>query len=164
MATKESAKDDKVSEAPKKSSKIIVLLLVALIVVVLGVGGVVAYVINKKATPEKKVEEHKEEVEPSFLPMDSFTVNLKGNQERFAQVFLTISITDPKDVEPIKARSPILRDRILRIIGKKTAEDLMTSEGKEKLANEILVGIKESLPAEMKKSVKEVLFTNFIIQ
>ena len=165
MAAKDASKEEKPAEAPKKTSKVVVLLLAAVLVAVLGVGGTVAYVLTKKPSTEKKAkeEEHKDE-ELSFIPLDSFTVNLKGTQERFAQVFVTLSISDPKTAEPIKARQPVLRDRILKIIGRKTPEELLTSEGKEKLAKEILAGVRESLPADLRKGVQEVLFTNFIIQ
>lgn len=167
MAGKEAAKDDKGAEAPKKTSKLVVLLLAAVLIAVLGVGGVVAYILTKKPTADKKVKEDEpkaEQAELQFIPVDPFTVNLKGNQERFAQIFISIAISDPKIAEPIKARQPILSDRILKLIAKRTAEELLTGEGKEKLAAEILASVKEALPEAMRKGVKEILFTKFIIQ
>lgn len=160
------AKDDKAAgEPPKKSSKLIIILLIAVLAAILGVGGAVMYILSAKnhATEKPaKVEPHEEEL--IFVPMESFTANLRGNQERFAQVFVSIAVSDPKAAEPIKARTPILRDRILRIIGKKSSEELLTSEGKEALAKEILDGVKEALPESLRKGVKEILFTNFIVQ
>lgn len=161
------AKDIKATEPatePRKRSKLLITLLAAILVVVLGVGGTVAYLVTKKSTPDKKAAEAKEEVEPIFLPLDTFTVNLKGTQERFAQVAITLMITDAKVIDPIKARTPILRDRIIKVIAKKTAEDMLSTEGKDRLAAEVLSSIKESLPESLRKGVKEVLFTNVIVQ
>lgn len=164
MAAKEIKVAAADTAAPRKSSKLLIILVAAVLVAVLGVGGTVAYLVTKKATPDKKAAEAHEEVEPIFLPLDPFTVNLKGTQERFTQVAITLMIIDPKAVEPIKARTPVLRDRILRVIGKKTPEDMLSPEGKEKLAAEVLASVKESLPDALRKGVKEVLFTNVIVQ
>lgn len=157
-------KDDKGADTPKKTSKLVVLLLAAVLVAVLGVGGVVAYVLTKKPAVDKKEDPKEVQAELQFIPVDPFTVNLKGNQERFAQIFISIAISDPKIAEPIKARQPILSDRILKLIAKRTPEELLTGEGKEKLAAEILASVKDALPEPMRKGVKEILFTKFIIQ
>lgn len=160
MAGKD-GKIDAGEAAPRKSNKLIVLGLALVLGIVLAGGGAVIYALMApKATAEKK----KEDPEPIFLPLDSFTVNLKGANERFAQVTVTVAIIDPKAVEPIKARMPILRDRVLRSIGKKSAEELLAADGKEKLAADILGAIKESLPEPLRKSVKDVLFSGLIVQ
>lgn len=161
------AKDVKAGAAEPgapKGKKMLLLLLGALLLAVLGVGGTVVYLVAKKSAPDKKVVEAKEEAEPMFLPLDPFTVNLKGAQERFTQVAITLMITDAKVVEPIKARTPVLRDRIIKVIAKKSSEDMLSIEGKEKLASEVLASVKESLPEALRKGVKEALFTNVIVQ
>lgn len=165
MAGKDGKSEASGENGPKKGSKIVILLLAALLIAVLGGGGGVAYLVLKKPPADKKkAEEAREEAEPIFLPMDPFTVNLKGGQERFVQVTMTVAITDAKASEPIKARTPVLRDRVLRIIGKRTAEEMLSPEGKEKLSAEILAGVKEALPEALRKGVKEILFTSLIVQ
>jgi flagellar FliL protein len=167
MATKE-IKEMKGSAVeptvPRKSSKMLIMLIALVLVTVIGGGGAVVYFLMKKPTTDKKSVEAKEEQEPVFLPLDPFTVNLKGTQERFTQVAITLMIIDPKAVDPIKARTPVLRDRILKVIGRKSAEDMLSAEGKEKLAAEVLASVKDSLPETLRKGVKEVLFTNVIVQ
>jgi len=56
---------------------------------------------------------------------------------------------------------PKMRDTILTILSTKTAADITTNEGKEKLKEEILTRVNQFLPEE---DAKEVFFTDFVIQ
>lgn len=164
MAGKETAAAAE-APAPKRTSKLLVISLGALLLAVLIVGGAIVLVLKSKSSaPDKKVEEKKEEVEPAYMAMDPFTVNLRGNQERVAQLSISLAIVDPHAVEPIKARTPVLKARILAIISTRTAEDLLSPEGKEKLMKEVLSAVKDNLPEALRKGVKEALLTNLIVQ
>lgn len=181
MATKE--KEGEAKSGGGGLKKIIIIVVALILSLTLLGGGVIAYLIfSKKPHAEKKEEKPKEEERVSFIPLDSFTVNIapskepagadpaqqalikKMGPERFVQVFVTVAVTDPKTEEPIKSRIPLLRDRVLKIIAKKTAEELLSPEGKEQLAKDILATVQETVPEAHRKSVKEVLFTNFIVQ
>ena len=157
-------KDGKIEASPpalRKSNKLIVLgLALALVLAVLGGGAAIYALFSGRPGADRG----RADPEPIFLPLDSFTVNLKGANERFAQVAVTLSIADYRAVEPIKARMPILRDRILRTIGKKSAEDLLAADGKEKLSADILAAVKGALPEPLRKGVKDVLFSGLIVQ
>lgn len=166
MAGKEKAG----AEAPAKKSKAMLFVVIALVLVIV-VGGAGAFMMLSKAKAPPAAEKGEGEgghegpaAEMVFIPLDSFTVNLTGDQERFAQIVINLAISDPKAQEVVKSRSPLIRDRVLKIIAQKTAENLLTPQGKNKLAKEVLEAVKSSLPSEHRKSVKEVLFSNFIVQ
>ncbi len=95
---------------------------------------------------------------------------------------------DPKFAEQLKAYMPAIRSNILMVLSHKTATELLTREGKEKLARDIMresvrpMGIElddedeEEPPADAPKKKKkkrraavvspinQVLFSNFIVQ
>ena len=56
-----------------------------------------------------------------------------------------------------------LRDEIIRILSSKRSDELLTSDGKARLKEELLDGINEALALE-EPPVTSVLFTEFIIQ
>ena len=72
------------------------------------------------------------------MPLDPFTVNLADREaERFAQVGITLEVTDAKAGELLKAYMPAIRNNILLTLGSKTAGQLMERDGKLRLAAEI---------------------------
>jgi len=145
------------AEAPKSGSKKMIIIIVAALVTVLLIGGGAAAFLlmksgdqteatddegyedeapaKKKAPPEKDKEKA---IPPTFVPLDPFVVNLADrDSERFAQVGITLQIDDPKTAEEIKAYMPAIRNAVLLILSYKTAEELLSNEGKLKLADEI---------------------------
>ena len=75
---------------------------------------------------------------PTFVPLDPFTVNLADREaERFAQVGITLELTDAKAGELLKAYMPAIRNNILLALGSKTAAQLIERDGKLRLAAEI---------------------------
>jgi flagellar FliL protein len=194
-------------EAPKQKkrlSKKLLIILVAVTVLLLAAGGAAFYVMKQRAAaaaaaaaengeetadaagePEKKKKEHKGP--PSFLPLDAFVVNLADrDQERYAQVGITLQIEDPKTAEELKLYMPAIRNGVLMILAHKTSAELLEREGKELLAEEIMreavrpLGIELDPPAaaasgvpvrkkkradpEVHNPVEHVHFSSFIIQ
>lgn len=181
------AKEEKPVEggdAPKKSKKLLIIIL-ALLVVVLG-GGVGALLLLKKSEPvdeeevvvekekPKKKKKGEKEPPPVFVAMDPpFTVNLapgpQGGGDQYLQVALSLQVEDAAAGESMKAYTPKLRNKIMLLLSSKTAAELLTTEGKAKLAGEIREEINMVLdpPPKGKKAefpVIDVLFTSFIIQ
>ena len=148
-------------DAPKKGPKKIIIIAVAAAVLLLALGGGVAVFMMKKnaaaaaaaAAEEdggdgeaasgheaKKPEHGKDEhaAPPSFVPLDPFVVNLADREsERFAQVGLTLQVDDPKIADKIKTYMPAIRNSVLLILAHKTSVELLTTEGKHQLAQEI---------------------------
>jgi len=189
--------------APKAGgSKKLIIILAAVLVLVL-VGGGAAFMLLKKKPAAEDGEEGAEAAEaapkpkahaksdhpPTFVPLEPFTVNLADKDvDRFAQIGVTLQVEDPHFGDQIKAYLPAIRSNVLMVLSHKTAGELLTREGKEKLAKEIMresvrpMGIElddedeEEPPADTPKKKKkkkkvavespvtQVLFSNFIVQ
>lgn len=189
------------ADAPKGKGKKKLLILIVVGVLVLAAVGVGAFLFLRKSQVE--LDEHGDPVEahapaaapkpahrepgkpPTFLPLDPFVVNLADKeQERYAQIGVTLQVDDPKVAEELKAYMPALRNGVIMILAHKTAAELLSREGKEKLAAEIRreavrpLGIEveeeEEEPPPGKKPrrrrppvhvpVEQVHFSSFIIQ
>ncbi len=178
---------------PTKKKKL--LIMVVMLVVVLAIAGAGGMWFLKKqrdaaaaesgdASVEAVVEQH-DERPPTFMPLDNMVVNLAdAGGERFAQVGITFEVADSKAEEKIKAYLPSIRNSILLVLSQRTATELLQREGKEKLAQDILVeasrpfgGVAKPAVAagkgDTKKAhasveptgpVRRVLFSSFIIQ
>jgi len=60
-------------------------------------------------------------------------------------------------------RYPMIRDAILTLLGSKTAEDLLSPEGKEDIKTELIDTINEAIGAD-EQVVSNIYFQDFIIQ
>jgi flagellar protein FliL len=124
------------------------------------------------------------------VPLDNFVVNLADHGvDRYAQIGITLQVEDAKVADEIKAYLPAIRNNILLLLAHKTSEELMTAEGKEKLARQVLrqavlpMGVElededevedPAAPGKKRKArvydsiddspVKAVQFSSFIIQ
>lgn len=75
---------------------------------------------------------------PSFVALEQFTVNLADEGgERFAQVALTLEVSNEETGAAIKARMPSVRNAILLLLSSKRTDELLTVEGKRQLASQI---------------------------
>ena len=188
--------------APKGGVSKKLIIIVAAVLVLLLVGGGAAFMLLKKKPPAEDGEDGAEATEapakanahaksdhpPTFVPLDPFTVNLADKDvDRFAQIGITLEVHDPKFAEQIKAYMPAIRSNVLMVLSHKTAAELLTREGKEKLAKDIMresvrpMGIelddedeapatgdapkkKKKKKAHVESPVTQVLFSNFIVQ
>jgi len=184
--------------APKGGgSKKLIIILAAVLVLVLGGGGAALMLLKKKPAEEGedgeateapvKAKAHaKSDHPPTFVPLDPFTVNLADKDvDRFAQIGITLQVEDPKFADQIKAFMPAIRSNVLMVLSHKTAAELLTREGKEKLAKDIMresvrpMGIevddeeepagdapkkKKKKKAQVENPITQVLFSNFIVQ
>lgn len=124
-------------------------------------------------------------VVPTFLPLDTFTVNLADRTaERYAQVGITLEVDTKETSDRLKAYMPAIRNNILMVLSHKTSTELLDRAGKERLAMEIMreavrpIGIDlEQAPPQadadggagrpqpkVHNPVLAVHFSNFIIQ
>jgi len=197
-----------VAEAPadpalKKSGgkkKLLILLVAVLLLLAIAGGGLVWYLKSKaaKATEEgegeaaTQVEEHAKhdpKYVPTFVPLEPFTVNLADHDaERYAQIGVTLELEDAHVADQIKAYMPAIRNNVLMVLAHKTSAELLSREGKDRLAFEVKREASRALGVEIedpkaaahgasaaasspkKKKVyepspiKAVQFSNFIIQ
>ena len=182
-----SAPEAQEAAAPPKSKKMLIIIIAAVLVVVLG-GGAAFFIIKKKQAAEEEdgddehaavvVEEHKGP--PAYLPMDNMVINLADpGGERVAQIGVTLELSEEHDIEKVKAFLPTIRSEVLMLISQRTADELLTREGKQKLIDDIVAAAgahfgggpaetgkkkKKEKGAEGGNPVRGVLFSSFIIQ
>ena len=100
--------------------------------------------------------------------MDAFTVNLVPESgEQFLQLILSVEVAEAPAGDRIKTFTPKIRNNVMMLLSGKKASELLTKEGKEKLAGEIRSQMNGILAPDSKDDdapVREVLFTSFIIQ
>ena len=183
------AKDNKPAEngdeaAPKKSKKLLIIILAVVLLLVVG-GGAAAFLLMKgshdeehadddevaeePAKPAKKKDKKKEHgAPPVFVNLDPFTVNLVPETgDQYLQVALSLELEGPESQAELTAMMPKIRNNVVMLLSAKKASELLTKEGKEKLAGEIREQMNHVLAPGAKEDdapVKEVLFTSFIIQ
>lgn len=177
------------AKKPAKSKKLIIIGAVVVLLLVV-VGGGAAWFLSKRhaadedgeAAPTKAAEVV---AAPTFLPIDMMVVNLADNGgERFAQIGITLELADVKTADLVKQHMPSIRNGVLMLASQRTSDELLTREGKEKLAADILREVSRPLgfdapPAKGQKTaegeepprsrkgpnpVRRVLFSGFIIQ
>ena len=142
-----------------------------ILLILLGAGGAAAwYFLVFKATPPAAAAPQQPQVAvaapPVFLPMEAFTVNLQAEDgERFLQTTLTLQLPAQDQVEVIKTYLPHVRSRLLLLLSGKKPSEILTVEGKKKLAQEIIDALKQPfVPNGPSVNVSSVLFTSFVVQ
>ncbi len=180
MATK--SPDAEAAEPPNSKQ----MLMIVVLVVVLGLAAAGGWFFLAKKNAAALDEEEEEEVAavvetsgpPTYLPLDNMVVNLADpGGERVAQVGVTLELTGVLEVERVKAYMPTIRSDVLMLVSQRTADELLSKEGKEKLAEDIQAAASrhfgKAAPAKKdpkKKGangvnpVRGVLFSSFIVQ
>lgn len=193
MATAAAGNDAAVKGGGKK--KLIIIIAIVLVVVLVGVAALLMMKKKSHADDEEggAAEEKpaaaahaKPGTPPTFVPLDPFTVNLADKEvDRFAQVGITLEVADAHFADQLKAYMPAIRNNVLLVLSHKTSAELLSAEGKEKLAKEIRreavrpMGIElddededeDAAPKKKKRKkrqvespVTQVLFSTFIVQ
>ncbi len=193
--------------APRGKKKLMLMMIIGLSLLLVVGGGAAAFFVMKQraAAAAAAAEEESEDGQaakeekldaktakanlksaPTFVALDPFTVNLADREaERYAQVGMTLELTDPKSGDLLKAYMPAIRNNILLVLAGKTAAELMDREGKLLLAAQVRAAALKPLgydvpdpaaaasaTAKAKKPVDDgdeppvraVHFSNFIIQ
>jgi flagellar protein FliL len=154
--------------APKKGNKKLIVIGAA-VVLLLVAGGGAFMMMKKKADPDaegdaaethqaapKAAVKHDPAHPPVFVPLENFTVNLADRDaERYAQVGITLEVTDAKVGEQMKVFMPAIRNNILMALSEKTARDLMDREGKTKMAEKIRRETSRALGYEVEEPEEE---------
>jgi flagellar protein FliL len=134
----------------KKKGKGKLFIITGLVIALAGSGGGY-YWYSKKVTEEAEDSEQSKSKKvalkaPTFVALEPFTVNLSDtNAERMAQIAVSLQVSDPKNEEAIKAYMPALRHDILKVISAKESKEILSPEGKDKLAAEIAIVAAERL-------------------
>ncbi len=182
----------------KAGKKKLIIVVVAVLLLLATAGGGVVYWLKAKAHAAQEAEDADAEAGaepahgqaaatpkrdpkavPVFVPLENFTVNLADRDaDRYAQIGISLEMSDAKAGEKIKVFMPAIRNNILMVLAHKRSSDLLERSGKEKLAEEVLreteraLGLEPAVPGAAKKGdhdeeprpVRAVHFSNFIIQ
>lgn len=96
----------------------------------------------------------------------AFVVNFptRGKQ-RYLQVEITVMTRDPDIFTALQTHMPLVKNRLVLLLGGQIYEELQTDEGKELLRQKALQALDEIMQQELGKAgVEEVLFINFVMQ
>lgn len=169
--------------APAKSKKLIVIVAVVALLAIVAVAAYVWMLQRQYRSADEDGAAVAEATVPTFLPLDSMVANLSDpGGDRFVQLGITLELADEKTAATVKQYLPSIRNGILMLVSQRTADELLTREGKEKLASDIQAEVSaplgygasakkreddadEDSPRRARKSpVRRVLFASFIIQ
>ena len=146
----------------KKKSKLALWLILGAAIVLLGSGGFLARRYLSGSTEGAAAGKH--EVK-SVMNLESFLVNLADMEStRFLKVTFRLGLDDAKSGEEYEKDPVVLaatRDKIITLLSTKTAEELLTPEGKERLRNEIREKVNSVLPGG---KIVEVFIIEFVVQ
>lgn len=185
MATK--SPDAEAAPPPKSKKTLLIVVAVVVVLALAGAGGWIFLSKKHAAEADEGDEEAVVAVEeptgpPTYLPLDNMVVNLADpGGERVAQIGITLELTGGLEVEKVKAYLPTIRSDVLLLVSQRTADELLSREGKEKLSEDVLTAasrhFKTSAPAGKKSKtdkkaakgsndnpVRGVLFSSFIVQ
>lgn len=91
------------------------------------------------------------------------TVQAEGRQ-RYAQVYLAFEAKDPEALAAASQHMPLLRSRLIGMLGDRDFNNLQTPEGRQALAEDMLTAVNAALEQEGEPPLLRVLFRNFVIQ
>lgn len=155
----------------KKKSRLIMWLIIAAAILLLSGGGFVA--VNRLgATKPAPRDTRASEAESgamsrvkSVMSLDAFLVNLADLEStRFVKVTFRLGLDEPGVGEEYAGNTVILaatRDRIISILSTKTADEILTPEGKDRLRIEIRDKVNPILP---RGKVVDVFIMDFVVQ
>lgn len=173
--------------APAKSKKRLVIVLAVVLVLLAAGGGAAAWFVYQRANAAleddagfAQAQKAEPPAPPTYLPLDNMVVNLADpGGDRFAQIGITLELSDAKASDQVKQYLPTIRNAILMLISQRSSEDLLRREGKEALAEDIRREVSRPLGYAVPEKgasaardghgsadspVRRVLFSSFIIQ
>lgn len=149
------------------------LLIILLVVLICGMGAVIAYLLldSRKGGDEGGTEHASEEPaiapEPIFIKIGPMTVNLVNDElgQHLLYTSLTLKVDNQQTHDLIDTHMPEVHSRVLLLLSSKTAEEISSPEGKEKLIGEILALFEQPLTQPQPiLAISSVLFSEFIVQ
>lgn len=190
MAKKEDLDLDVEGKGKKKSSKLklIIILVVVLLLAGGGGGGAVWYffVMPKADVPamdadtenmgedapataktKKKKNKKNSNEPPIFTGLDpAFVVSFKDqSQARFMQLNVELMSRDQEVIDIVDSYKPMIRNNLLLLFSSQKFEEIVTREGKEKLLEQTLEEVNNTLYSEAGiDGVEAVYFTAFVAQ
>jgi len=182
MAGKKPDGDEVVVEKKPKGNMVLIIVIALLVVLLVGGGAAAFFLLGSHEEPAKagaadashgadaKATANKTKSKKStdhltigpMYPLASFTVNLLSESgNRYLKVVVDLELADPKMTIEMNNKKSLIRDIIIRTFSSKTFEEISTLKGKDKLKDEVLEKINESLSDGQ---VRNIYFTDFVVQ
>ena len=143
---------------PKGKKTMLIAIIAVVLLLVIGAGAFMFLNRSHGDDEEAPVAQSKEKdkAPPTFLPMDNMVVNLADpGGEKFAQIGITVEVMDQKTADKVKSYLPTIRSGVLMLISQRTSEELLTKDGKEKLATDIYREVSRPLGYTVEADEKE---------
>jgi flagellar protein FliL len=154
----------------KPSSKKKMIIIACIILTAVAVGAAVFFFMHGKGESEEGVEgEGEKQHEASsakkvhaIFSMDPLIVNIHDGEElRYLKVKLDFEINGPEAKAEIDPFLAPMQDAILVLLSGKQMAEITTTEGKNKLKEEIMATVVKIVPP---KKITRVYFTDFVVQ
>ncbi len=168
------AKDEQKETTGKKplggSGKKRMILIVGILLTAVAVGAGVFFFMHGRGEGEEGAEgdgEKKhvagaEKKAHALYPMEPLIVNIHDNGElRYLKVKLEFEINDPEAKAEIDPFLAPMQDALLVLLSGKQMEEITTTEGKNRLKEEIMASVGKIVPP---KKITRVYFTDFVVQ
>jgi len=185
MAEEEN-KEEESAPAEKKSSNMLMIIIIVVLVLIIVIGAVIGILFmgddeedqsqNNQQIKEQPVQKTKRSSSSGssydnsrqlneigvLYPLDTFTVNLKSDSgRRYLKVTMSLELEGEELSLELDSKSPVLRDRIIRILTSKSLEEISSKKGKSKIETQIM----DTLNAMIRDGqIKGIYFTEFVIQ
>lgn len=181
----ENMSEDKGTATDKKSSNMLVIVIIVVLILIILAGAVVAFILmgndnvaatntqvatqtTEKRTPQTR--QSNDEYSDSrklndigiLYPLDTFTVNLKSDSgRRYLKVTMSLELEGKELSIELDNKSPVVRDRVIRILTSKSLEEISSKKGKQKVGDQIM----DTLNAMISDGkIKGIYFTEFVVQ
>ena len=175
---------EETAQEKKKSNTLIIVIIAVLVLIILG-GAVTAILLmsddgtetqmqqstsqTQNKTSANRLRGSSDEVESRKLsdigilyPLDGFTVNLKSDSgSRYLKATISLELNGEELSIELDKKSPVIRDRIIRILTSKTLEEISSKKGKKKVSDQIMDTLNAMI---VDGQVKGIYFTEFVIQ
>jgi flagellar protein FliL len=147
----------------KKSRKLWIVVGFLVLVVAAGSAAFLAYPHFRGSRNTPKEKESRNARVKAILPLDPFLVNLAGAENScFVKATFQLGLEEEcKEEFKNSVESAFIRDSIISLLSSKSAEQIMTSQGKDKLREEIRSRVNGVSP---KLKVIEVYIVDFVVQ
>lgn len=186
MADEEKTKE---TEAPveKKSNSMLLIIIIVILVLLIMLGAVgmllmggddeesmqntpMEQVQKRQSSQSKRSNSSSSTVDDSrqlseigiLYPLDTFTVNLKSDAgRRYLKATMSLELEGEELSMELDAKTPVLRDRIIRILSSKTLEEISSKKGKSKVSIQVMDTLNSMISDG---EVRGIYFTEFVIQ
>jgi len=182
----EETKEEESAPVEKKSKNMLMIIIIAVLVLIIIGGGATAVLLmggddEAPQAVQQSAPQAQEKTSSSrsrgnsntmnsrklseigiLYPLDTFTVNLKSDQgRRYLKATISLELEGEELSIELDNKSPVIRDRIIRILSSKTLEEISSKKGKQKVSDQIVDTMNSMI---VDGDVKGIYFTEFVIQ